>query len=151
MTRIYLDKAYAHVKTAKSCLADDDEQMLQIAAFHLHHAVEISLKQVLRECGIDYSKTHIISSLANKVPSWQTIISLDAVDAMAEKSYLLSEWEEMTRYEDSYIANRRLVEKMLPVVAAFVNDVNDGIAKADEKAKAAAEGNSRGVRKMDLK
>lgn len=131
MKRILLSRAESDLRMAKLAMDTGDEYDLQVAAFHIQQAVEKLLKQVITDCGESYSKTHEIAALINKVPAKQTIVSGDTLDSLLRDEALLSKWERVTRYDDPYMASRKLVAELYNKAEDFLSEVTENLQKMD--------------------
>lgn len=150
MQRILLLRALADLRSAESGINTGDEYDLQVAAFHIQQCVEKSLKQIITDCGNNYTKTHEIASLIAQVPKWQTIVSQDMLDSIARDEALLSKWERVTRYDDPYMATRSLVLELYDKVLNFYEEVVAGLQRLDSVAGDARHGDTAPVKEIKL-
>ena len=153
MDRVYLRKMHSHLWSARMCRDNPDEQGLNDAAYMLQQTVEIGLKQILRELGVNYSKVHEIETLLNKVPDLNFWFPEDFIDTLYDKAPTLTSWESLTRYNDDYLPARSRVIALEKIVELFVSYVDDGFERLDETAKRGLQessGKLDGVRRIDF-
>ena len=113
-------KAVANLRTAQlvydHCYGDEDQ--LNIAGYLLQQAVELAMKHLIEQNGIEFPKTHDIDQLiriarANDVD----LLISEYLDDHAE---MLSLWEAKSRYILGYTIEARKVERMLQEVDAYL-------------------------------
>ena len=97
----------------------------------LQQTVEIGIKQVLRELGVEYSKIHNIRNLLDKVPENNQFISEELYNELYDKADVLTEWESFSRYNDAYLPARRNVIRYLELVSKFVKELDNSFEKYD--------------------
>ena len=123
MERTLYDKAVENLGVAKMIHAQmgDDEIYLNSIGYHLQQAVEIAMKYILEQNGIEYPHTHRIEYLISLAE--QNEVDLALTEYIDEHSEMLSSWEANTRYITSYNLERRKVEKALTEVSEYLNNV----------------------------
>lgn len=129
MQNLLLRKAKSDLKVAVLTLNSGDEYDIQLAAYHIQQAVEKVLKGVVSFYGKDYTKTHEIASLLRQLPEEQELISSNLLADIERNEALLSKWERVTRYDDPYLASRRLIQELLGLAQALYTEVESTIEK----------------------
>ena len=86
-------------------LYPDDNGIVNLVAYHLQQAVELSLKHFFETHGIKYDRTHDIGDLCSKIPDDYYELFRD-IDLYAAK---LTQMESKTRYLKAYsVATREI-------------------------------------------
>lgn len=113
MSRILLIKAETDIGMARLALTQSDDYYVLNAAYHVQQAVEKTLKFALEELGVDYQKTHRISALVKQMPDTQDLLSDEDLEFLEAREDSFANWESNVRYDNDYMASRRLVSKVL--------------------------------------
>ncbi|MBO6133694.1 MAG: HEPN domain-containing protein [Lachnospiraceae bacterium] len=98
-----------------------DEIYLNYSAYHLQQSVELAIKHVLEQNGVEYPKEHAIERLI-------AIASQNGIDCAAEgyiddHAEMFSAWEAKTRYIKDYKVELRKVEIALNEVNEFLDRI----------------------------
>ena len=92
----------------------DDEGYLNIIAYHLQQAVELTLKHALELEGIEYPKTHDIDDLLNRYPG-------DEFDSLLPWAAAITNMEAKTRYVKNYRVSLKTIKAVFPLVETMLN------------------------------
>lgn len=119
------DKASANYRSADALLkvASDDEEQLNMAAYHLQQALELSLKYLLEQNGIEYPKTHDIDQLIRMGKEGDADLHL--TEYVEEHAEMFSQWEMKSRYIIGFAVEAAKVERALGEVDAYLTAVAD--------------------------
>lgn len=91
--------AYDDMYTAKLLLSTrHDEGLVRIAAYHTQQALEKTLKFILEENGEQLVKTHDLSILISNLDK----IGISIPKAIIEIHTIVTHWESMTRYDETF-------------------------------------------------
>jgi HEPN domain-containing protein len=117
------DKAAANLSSARILFdyAGSDEEQLNIIGFHLQQAMELVLKYLLEQNGIEYPKTHDIDQLVRIGNEAQVDFRLP--EYLEDHAEMLSQWEAKSRYVLGYAIEARKVERALQVVDDYLAEV----------------------------
>lgn len=138
MSYDYLFRAKSDLRTAKFNLGGDDDYDLLIAAYHIQQAIEKTLKLILKELGISYTKTHRIEDLMSRLPDSQDLLNEDWLDWLETNSSTLYDWESKTRYIEGYSVTRRHVLRMYNDAVRFVAELEEVLQSLKEEAPSQA-------------
>lgn len=118
MEETLYDKATHNLKIAELIIkeATDDEAYLNYAGYHLQQAVELSIKFVLEENGIEYPYTHDITQLIYACK--ENNVSDGFTDYVDEHSEMFTIWESKTRYVTNYNLEAEKVKRAAKEVEA---------------------------------
>lgn len=105
---------------------DNDEMILNNAAYHLQQTVEKVLKGAL-ECGggVTVPNTHRITKLVDMI--FHNGGNLVITDWLDEHSEMLSEWEAETRSNMDFLVERRKLDRAISEIGRFLAE--NGIQK----------------------
>ncbi len=103
----------------QSC--QNDEMILNIAAYHLQQSVEKILKGALECVGVTVPYTHKISKLLLMITD--NGANLTITDWLDDHAEMLSEWETETRYNMDFLVEKRKLDRAMIEVKNFM-DVN---------------------------
>ena len=92
----------------------DDEGYLNIIAYHLQQAVELTLKHALELEGIEYPKTHDIDDLLNRYPG-------DEFDSLLPWAAAITNMEAKTRDVKNYRVSLKTIKAVFPLVETMLN------------------------------
>lgn len=111
---------------ARCLLKEADDAVLQQAAYHLQQSVEKALKYCYTHKGLKVPKTHDIRAILEGFPRDPVLEeSLDALEIIADT---LTMWEEKTRYPNDYMATRRSIVSVLPLVEKLLSSITIFVA-----------------------
>lgn len=121
--RTLYDTAAANLRTAQVLYdqVGDDECQLNIIGFHLQQAVEIALKYLLEQNGIEYPKTHDIDQLiriGNEAGA-----DLYVTEYVEDHAEMLSQWEAKSRYVIDYAIEARKIKRALDEIDKYLAEV----------------------------
>lgn len=117
------DKAAANYKTAEILLehAPSDEEQLNAVGYHLQQAIELTLKYLLEQDGVEYPKTHDIDQLIRLGNEHEVDMHLsEYIDEHAE---MFSQWEAKSRYIIGYSIELKKIQKALSEVDKYLTIV----------------------------
>lgn len=120
MSETLLDKAMLNYRACEILLerAGDDEGLLNMVGYHLQQAVELGIKFLLEEAGVEYPKVHDISQLIRLADAHQ--VCLGDIDYIDDRADTFSVWEAKTRYVIGYLADLRRIQEAMPQVNRFL-------------------------------
>ena len=109
----YYDKALSNFKAAKIIfrMAVNDEEQLNLVAYHLQQSLELAIKHILACNGAPIQKTHDIDQLINYAK--HSNIDLYLTPYLLEKSDVISTWEEKTRYVLGFIIEAKRLNQTI--------------------------------------
>lgn len=121
------DKAAANYKSARLLLqyAAGDEEQLNFAGYHLQQAVELTMKYLLEQDGVEYPKTHDIEQLI-RIAS-EKGIDLHLNEYIEDHAEMFSTWEAKARYILGYAIESKKLERALKEVDKYLT----AVAKAE--------------------
>ena len=117
--RTLYDKALSNYNSARilrEFMGDDDEQ-LNIIAYHLQQALELSIKYTLEQNGIEYPKTHSIEQLVRIAD--QNKVSLNLTEYLEDHCEMFSQWEEKSRYVLGYLVELKKIDRAIKEMDAY--------------------------------
>jgi HEPN domain-containing protein len=111
----FLDKAKSNVLAAELLIKsqNEDDELINLAGYHLQQAVELLIKHQFEQCGVRI-RGHEIETLIRYAK--ENNISLVLTDYIIDHAEQLTAWEAKTRYVKSYLVERRAIENMLPEI-----------------------------------
>ena len=117
------DKAVSNLQVARIVLAQgtDDEGQLNIVGFHLQQAMELALKYLLEQDGIEYPKTHDIDQLIRV--GREAGVDLYLSEYLEDHAEMLSQWEAKSRYVIGYAIESRKAERALKEVDDYLANI----------------------------
>lgn len=124
------DKASANFKSARLLLenASDDDEQLNFAGYHLQQAVELAIKYLLEQNGVEYPKTHDIDQLIRIAN--ENGVDLHMSEYVEDHAEMFSAWEAKARYVLGYsIEAKKLVRAL-----SEVDDYLTKVAKTETEA-----------------
>ena len=94
----YYEKALSNFKAAKIIfkIACNDEEQLNLVAYHLQQSLELAIKHILMCNGVPNQKTHDIDQLIAYANNAK--IELFLTPYLKDKSDMITSWETKTRY-----------------------------------------------------
>jgi len=119
------DKALSNFNTARILrrFMGDDEEQLNIIAFHLQQALEFSIRYMLEMEGTEYPKTHNIEQLIRI--GIKAGADLRLPEYITDHSEMFSVWEERSRYILGYLAEAEKIDRALKEVDAFLQSFHN--------------------------
>ena len=120
MTETLLDKAFQNLAVATNTYNTmcHDEVYLKYVGYHLQQAVELSLKYLLEENGIEYIKTHDITQLLFSIKDAK--LNVEIPEYIKEHADMFTIWESKTRYITNYRLEKEKVGRAINEVTYFV-------------------------------
>ena len=114
------DKAASNLKTARLVFdnREDDDAQLNYVGFHLQQALELALKYLLEQSGIEYPKTHDIDQLIRLAN--ESEVDLFLSEYLEDHAEMFSQWEAKSRYVLGYSIEQRKVERALEAVDEYL-------------------------------
>lgn len=121
-TTLY-DKAAANLRTAIIIFnaAEEDEEQLNAIGYHLQQAVELALKYLLEQNGVEYPKTHDIDQLVRL--GREAGADLYLPEYLEDRAEMLSQWEAKSRYVLGYAIEGRKIERALKEIDDYLTTV----------------------------
>lgn len=114
------DKAAANFRCATAILAaaDGDEEQLNMAGYHLQQALELTLKYLLEQYGVEYPKTHDIDQLIRL--GNENGAELHLTEYVEDHAEMFSQWEVKSRYVIGYAIEAKKVSRALDEVDEYL-------------------------------
>ena len=100
-----------------------DDAELNIIAYHLQQSVELSIKHILQENGIDYPRTHAIEQLIQTANA--NNVDLHLTDYIDGHSEMFSTWESQTRYVLNFFVEDRKINAALDEVEKYIDLIKE--------------------------
>lgn len=121
--RTLYDKAVANLRTARILLdhAEGDEEQVNAVGYHLQQAMELALKYLLEQHGVEYPKTHDIDQLIRL--GREAGAELYLPEYLEDHAEMLSQWEAKSRYVLGYAIEARKVERALREIDDYLAEV----------------------------
>lgn len=118
--RTLYGKAAANFRSAKLLLdhANGDEEQLNLAGYHLQQALELTLKYLLEQDGVEYPKTHDIDQLI-RIGN-ERGVDLRLSEYLTDHAEMFSMWEARSRYVLGYAIEARKLERALSEVDGYL-------------------------------
>ena len=116
-------KAVANLRSAQLVYehCDGDEDQLNIAGYLLQQAVELAMKYLLEQNGIEFPQTHDIDQLIRIARAHD--IDLYVSEYLDDHAEMLSLWEAKSRYILGYAIEARKIERMLQEVDQYLERI----------------------------
>ena len=109
-----------------------DENIVNMASYHLEQAVEKAIKFVLENNGYDYPKSHNIESLISFAQTNDIHLYLN--DYIVDHAEMFSSWEAKTRYVLDYLVDIKKLETAIGQVKEFLDNISENETSfTDEK------------------
>lgn len=134
MNETLLDKAIKNYNVAVMIYnsMEGDESYLNYIGYHLQQAVELGIKYILNQNGVEYPKTHDIDQLFRIAGS--NHVDVFATEYLKEHSEMFSLWESRTRYVLNYQLELSKVERALSGVDKYLDILqNSELASEDSE------------------
>lgn len=126
-TENYFDFAIANLKCAKIIFdhSNGDEYQLNLSAFWIQQSIELAIKYILFENGIDTikTKTHSLPKLAEIAEKEK--IDLYLTDYLLDRLDIITDWEAKTRYYLGYYVAHHNVEQALKETYKYLEIVKE--------------------------
>lgn len=116
-------KAVANLRSAQLIYenSDGDEDQLNIAGYLLQQAVELAMKYLIEQNGIEFPKTHDIDQLIRMANA--NDVDLLVSEYLDDHAETLSLWEAKSRSILGYAIEARKVERMLEEVDQYLERI----------------------------
>lgn len=126
--RTLYGKAAANFRSAKLLLdhANGDEEQLNLAGYHLQQALELTLKYLLEQDGVEYPKTHDIDQLI-RIGN-ERGVDLRLSEYLTDHAEMFSMWEARSRYVLGYAIEARKLERALSEVDDYLAAIAEAAA-----------------------
>lgn len=98
-----------------------DDNIVNLACYHLEQAVEKAIKFVLENNGLEFPKSHNIESLISFAEANDVDLYLN--DYIIDHAEMLSSWEAKTRYVLDYLVDIKKLEATIEPVGTYLDDV----------------------------
>ena len=122
--RTLYDKAVANLRTAQILFDHDadDEEQINAMGYHLQQAMELALKYLLEQNGVEYPKTHDIDQLIRM--GREAGAELYLPEYLEDHAEMLSQWEAKSRttFSVTRIESRK-VERALSEIDDYLAEV----------------------------
>ena len=117
------DKAVANLRTAQILFDHDadDEEQINAMGYHLQQAMELALKYLLEQNGVEYPKTHDIDQLIRM--GREAGAELYLPEYLEDHAEMLSQWGAKSRYVLGYAIESRNVERALSEIDDYLAEV----------------------------
>lgn len=121
--RTLYDKAVANLRTAQILFDHDadDEEQINAMGYHLQQAMELALKYLLEQNGVEYPKTHDIDQLIRM--GREAGAELYLPEYLEDHAEMLSQREAKSRYVLGYAIESRKVERALSEIDDYLAEV----------------------------
>lgn len=123
-TKNLFDKALTNFDCAKlirNTIENENEEMINLVAYHLQQSVELSLKYTLEMNGVSYPNVHRIEDLIRLAKN--NNINLHINEYIKEHDALLSSWEANTRYIIGYLVELEKIDKAIEELEKYLKDL----------------------------
>ena len=117
------DKAVANLTSARVVFGSSggDEEQLNVAGYHLEQALEMALKYLLEQSGVEYPKTHDVDQLIRL--GHENGVALHLSEYLEEHAEMFSQWEAKSRYILGYAIEAKKVERALGEIDEYLAEV----------------------------
>ena len=89
-----------------------------MVGYHLQQAVELALKYLLEQDGIEYPKTHDVDQLIRM--GREAAVELHLSEYVGDHAEMFSQWEARSRYVVAYAIEARKAERALQEVDDYL-------------------------------
>ena len=123
-TKNLFDKALTNFDCAKlirNTIENENEEMINLVAYHLQQSVELSLKYTLEMNGVSYPNVHRIEDLIRLAKN--NNIDLHINEYIKEHDALLSSWEANTRYIIGYLVELEKIDRAIEEIENYLNEL----------------------------
>lgn len=121
------DKALANYNCAcilRNHMSDDEEQ-LNIIAYHLQQSVELALKYLLEQSGVEYPKTHDIDQLIRI--GRENNVELCLTEYIEDHAEMFSLWEAKSRYVLGFLAEVKKIDDAIAGIREYFENIVRGL------------------------
>lgn len=121
-TKNLFDKALTNFDCAKlirNTIENENEEMINLVAYHLQQSVELSLKYTLEMNGVSYPNVHRIEDLIRLAKN--NNVDLHINEYIKEHDALLSSWEANTRYIIGYLVELEKIDRAIEEIENYLN------------------------------
>ena len=117
------DKAASNLRNARLVFDNrgDDDAQLNFVGYHLQQAVELTIKYLLEQSGVEYPKTHDVDQLIRMAAEAKVDLCLS--EYMEDHAEMFSQWEAKSRYVIGYSIEQRKIERALEEVDDYLADI----------------------------
>lgn len=123
----YYDIAVENLKSAIAIMrcADGDEAQFKRAGYFVQQSVEVAIKYILFQNGIDKirTKTHDLAMLVKIAKEAGVDLFLNSF--LKQYLYTITDWEEKSRYIIGYYAEQQLVERAIKETYKYLETIRD--------------------------
>ena len=123
----YYDIAVENLKSANAIMkcADGDEAQFKRAGYFVQQSVEVAIKYILFQNGIDKirTKTHDLAMLVKIAKEAGVDLFLNSF--LKQYLYTITDWEEKSRYIIGYYAEQQLVERAIKETYKYLETIRD--------------------------
>lgn len=133
MAETLLDKAEQNMAIAKTLFQSslaEDEAYLNYVGYHLQQSIELALKYLLEQNGVEYPKTHDIDNLINIADANNVCLGKD--ENIREHSERYTMWESKTRYVLNYRLARKKIETGISEIEDYIKNIKS-MMRVNEK------------------
>ena len=125
MSETLMDKAVHNYNVAIMIYnsMEGDESYLNYVGYHLQQSLELAMKYLLENNGIQYPKTHDIDQLIRIAR--KNNIKFFLSEYIDDHSEMFTLWESRTRYVLNYQLELSKVEKAMKAVGEYLKSVQD--------------------------
>ncbi len=125
MTRTLFTKALENYNLAVNTYntMGNDEVYLNYVGYNLQQALELCIKYLLEENGVEYKKTHNIDQLIRSAE--ENGVDLYLTDYIKEHSEMFTEWEGNARYIVDYQVAKSKIEHAIENMGSYLEEVKN--------------------------
>jgi len=124
------DKALSNYNCARILRANltDDENQLNVIAYHLQQSVELALKYLLEQNGVEYPKTHDVDQLIRIAKNNGADLYL--TEYITDHAEMFSQWESKARYVLGYLVELDKIDRAIEGLDVYFTGVAEIINSA---------------------
>lgn len=117
------DKAAANLRTAQILFthSEGDEEQPNAVGYHLQQAMELALKYLLEQHGVEHPKTHDIDQLIRLAREAGAELCLP--EYLEDHAEMLSQWGAKSHYVIGYAIEDRKVKRALREIDDYLAEV----------------------------
>jgi len=123
------DKALSNYNSARILrdnLGGDDNQV-NIIGYLLQQSVELLIKYLLEQSGVEYPKSHDIEQLIRLAE--ENSVDLNLTEYISEHSEMFSQWEAKSRYVLGYLIELKKIDRAIEEVERYIAAVHSALAQ----------------------
>lgn len=109
----------------------NDEMITDQAAYHTQQAIEKALKYQTELLGIPYKKIHNLAGLISDLE----IAGFSVSNELKSMSFIISDWEASSRYNDAFSAVKKDIEKAISLYEELKTSILNELDIKVEQAK----------------